>query len=561
MKGPSALPGKASTIGRMPKLTSFALQALLIVAGLSVGIAHAQDTVPPPLPAPSELQTQVEALLESGSLEIHGAHIAYPNVIYAFYAQRSFRPAWTDARASELRRAVKDSEADGLDPRDYHLPVLEQLTNSGDPAFEILHTDALLRIADHLLFGKVDAASFDPHWNYTRTPAGIDVPKRLEAALASDDIYAEIEKLKPTHRMYRTLKQELARYRQAAAASEPLAISQGKSLEPGMQDERVVTLRRHLAMSGDLDAAQDLSSDVYDPVLQAAVQRFQERMGLVGDGKIGARTISELNVPLVERINQLRVNLDRGRVLLHDLPNEFVVVNIASYRVYLVRGEEIIWNARAQVGKTYRRTPMFRSDINYLVLNPTWTVPPGIIRNDILPDARRDPSSITRRGLKVLDGSGTEVDPASIDWSKYKSGNIPYTLRQEPGPKNALGRVKIMFPNSYSVYLHDTPSQTKFEEADRAFSSGCVRIERPLELAELLLASPATWNAATIGKVVDAGHTQNITLPYKVPVLLAYWTAWVDPEGRVNFRRDVYGQDTQWAAGLAQPYAPRKLPN
>jgi murein L,D-transpeptidase YcbB/YkuD len=204
---------------------------------------------------------------------------------------------------------------------------------------------------------------------------------------------------------------------------------------------------------------------------------------------------------------------------------------------------------------------MFRSDINYLVFNPTWTVPPGIIRNDILPEARRDPASITRRGLNVLDARGNVLDPAGIDWSKFKSGNIPYTLRQDPGPRNALGRVKIMFPNSYSVYLHDTPSQSKFEEADRAFSSGCVRVERPLELAELLLANPDTWNAGTIRKTIDAGRTQNVTLPDKIPVLLAYWTAWVDPQGRVNFRRDVYGQDAQWAAGLARPYTPRKLPD
>ena len=258
---------------------------------------------------------------------------------------------------------------------------------------------------------------------------------------------------------------------------------------------------------------------------------------------------------------QLLVNLDRGRVLLHDLPDEFVVVNIAAYSIYLVRGQEIVWNARVQVGKTYRRTPMFRSDIDYLVLNPTWTVPPGIIRNDILPDARRDPESITRRGLDVLDANGNKVDPASINWSKFKSGNIPYTLRQEPGPKNALGRVKIMFPNSYSVYLHDTPSQSKFEETDRAFSSGCVRVERPLELAELLLADPEAWSTARIEQAVDAGRTQNVTLPHKVPVLLAYWTAWVDPQGRVNFRRDVYGQDAQWAAGLARPYTARAMPN
>jgi len=548
----------------MPKLPATTFQVPLFVAAMFIGLAHAQELAAPPAPASSELQTQVEALLESGPFEIHGAHIAYPSVIYEFYAQRGFQPAWANERtASELRRALKDSEADGLDPRDYHLPVLEELAAAADPgaAYEILHTDALLRIADHLLFGKVDAATFDARWNYTRNPIGIDIPQRIERALASDDIYAEIEKLKPTHPMYLSLKQELARYRQAAADTERVTIAQGKSIEPDTHDERVKALRMRLSASGDLDAAQDSESDLYDATVQAAMRRFQERMGLVVDGKLDARLITELNVPLDERITQLLVNLDRGRVLLHDLPDEFVVVNIAAYSIYLVRGHEIVWNARVQVGKTYRRTPMFRSDIDYLVLNPTWTVPPGIIRNDILPDARRDPESITRRGLDVLDSNGNKVDPASINWSKFKSGNIPYTLRQEPGPKNALGRVKIMFPNSYSVYLHDTPSQSKFEETDRAFSSGCVRVERPLELAELLLADPEAWSTARIEQAVDAGRTLNVTLPNKVPVLLAYWTAWVDPQGRVNFRRDVYGQDAQWAAGLARPYTARALPN
>ena len=277
----------------MPNKSAVILQALLIASSLAAGGATAQEIAPP-----SELQTRVEALLESGPLEIEGAHVAYPNVIYAFYSQRGFRPAWTNARtARELRRALKDAEADGLDPRDYHLPVLEQL----DPtlaAYEILHTDALLRIADHLMFGKVDAASFDAHWNYTRTPAGIDVPGRIESALASDDIYAELEKLKPTHRMYRALKQELARYRQVAGVESPIAIAQGESIDPGMQDARVPSLRTRLGLSGDLDAAEVSASDLYDATLQAAVRRYQERMGLVADGKIGARTISELNVPI-----------------------------------------------------------------------------------------------------------------------------------------------------------------------------------------------------------------------------------------------------------------------
>jgi len=237
-----------------------------------------------------------------------------------------------------------------------------------------------------------------------------------------------------------------------------------------------------------------------------------------------------------------------------------VVVNIAGYTAYLVRGQDIAWSGRVQVGKPYRKTPLFRSEINYLVFNPTWTVPPGIIAKDMLPAAKADPSSLTRRGLKVLDSGGREVDPASVDWSRFKSGHIPYTLRQDPGPNNSLGRVKLMFPNAYFVYLHDTPSQALFDRAERAFSSGCVRVERALELAALVLDEPDRWNAQSIARVIQGGKLQNVTLKRRMPVLLAYWTTWVDPEGRVNFRRDLYGQDAKWAESLDAPFRVRAKP-
>ena len=319
-------------------------------------------------------------------------------------------------------------------------------------------------------------------------------------------------------------------------------------------------MRARLVASGDLAADAAGASEVYDAGLEAAMRRFQQRMGLESDGVIGAGTVTELNAPVAERIRLLRVNLDRGRVIMHDLPEQFVIVNIAGFTAYLVRGQDIAWNGRVQVGKTYRKTPLFRSEINYLVFNPTWTVPPGIIANDILPAAKADPASITRRGLKVLDSAGREVDPASVDWSRFRGGNIPYTLRQDPGPKNALGRVKLMFPNPYLVYLHDTPSQALFDKAERAFSSGCVRVERALELAELVLNDPGQWNAQSIAAVIQGGKLQNVTLKQRMPVLLAYWTTWVDPEGRVNFRRDLYGQDAKWAEALDAPFRVRSRP-
>lgn len=527
-------------------------------------------TVHPGDPVVVTIEAQVGALMDPQVQTIRGVRIALPERIQEFYSRRGFSPAWTDpALAGQLRKALADSYHDGLDPADYHLSTLQQLAHElalpGATAElraqnDILMTEALLRLAYHLSFGKVDPVSFDPQWNYGRTLAVTDVVAEIERAIASGDLYERIEALKPTHPMYLGLKRELVRYRAFEATGGWQPMPAGPTLKPGASDPRVRELRRHLIVSGDLRAHSASDSPVYDEETADAVRRYQERTGLEPDAAVGPGTLREINVPVADRIRQLRVNLDRGRVLLQDLPQEFVVVNIAGFTVYFVRGSQIAWTARAQVGRPYRRTPIFRSEISYIVWNPTWTVPPGIIQNDILPAARKDPAAITRKGLKVIDASGRVIDPASVDWSRYRSGNIPYTLRQDPGPSNALGRVKLMFPNQYLVYLHDTPSQNLFERAERAFSSGCVRVERALELAELVLDDPQRWNRESIGEVIRSGELRNVTLRRKIPVLLAYWTAWVDPQGRMNFRQDLYEQDARWASALDAEFQVRRRP-
>ena len=428
--------------------------------------------------------------------------------------------------------------------------------------YDILHTEALLRLAYHLSFGKVDPESFDPQWNFGRTLAHRDVEREIEEALATKDIYRRIEALKPTHRIYAGLKRELARYRAAAGSSEPAAIPAGAALKPGASDPRIPLLRARLAASGDLEAAADVAGPaLYDAALSKppcdASRRGWDSRATASSARARSRSSTCRSRSASA---SLRVNLDRGRVLLHDLPEKFVVVNIAGYTAYVVQGQDIVWSARVQVGKPYRKTPIFRSEMNYLVFNPTWTVPPGIIAADILPAAKRDPASITRKGLKVIDAKGREVDPASVDWSRYSGGHIPTRCARTRDPKNALGRVKLMFPNPYFVYLHDTPSQALFDRAERAFSSGCVRVERVLELAAIVLDEPQQWNAASIDGVIAGGKLQNVTLKRKMPVLLAYWTAWVDAEGRMNFRRDLYGQDAEWAAALDAPFRLRAKP-
>jgi murein L,D-transpeptidase YcbB/YkuD len=518
--------------------------------------APAADSDPVGLAIAAEL----DASMSPEATAIHGAPLALQAIVQEFYSRRGFRAAWSNPdNAAQLRKALADSYDDGLDPADYHLPLLEALSGQISQStatdvlraqYDVLLTEALLRLAYHLSFGKVDPQTFDAQWNYGRTLARTDIAQKVEQALAAADIYQRVEALKPTQYLYVELRRELARYRAAASSADWPTIVAGAPLTAGMSDARAPMLRARLIASGDLDVGQASDSTTYDSALETAVRSFQRRMGLQSDGVAGSGTIAELNVPLTERIGQLRVNLDRGRVLLHDLPDEFVIVNIAGFTVHLVRARQFVWTARAQVGKPYRRTPIFRSQLSYVVLNPTWTVPPGIIEHDILPAARRDPDSIARKGLKVLDANGRELDPGSIDWSRFHSGHIPYTLRQDPGPSNALGRVKLMFPNPYFVYLHDTPSQALFERAERSFSSGCVRVENALELTELALNDPERWDRESIAAVLASGQLQNVTLKKSLPVLLTYWTAWVDAGGRAQFRRDIYGQDAQSAKGL-----------
>jgi murein L,D-transpeptidase YcbB/YkuD len=318
-----------------------------------------------------------------------------------------------------------------------------------------------------------------------------------------------------------------------------------------MTDARVPKLAERLAVTGDLDAqtASGATTSYSGPVVDG-VKHFQDRHGLAVDGALGPGTLAALNVPVEMRIEQIRANLERARWVFYDPESEFLVVNIAGFKVYLVRRGEVVWRSRVQVGKPYRRTPIFASTMSYVVLNPTWTVPPTILRQDYLPQLRRNPDYLAERNIDVLDRTGKPVDQASIDWSSSRS--LQYQLVQRPGPTNALGRVKFMFPNEYFVYLHDTPSRDLFDRESRAFSSGCIRVENPLELADIVLGDK--WPRERIDATIAGGRTTTVVLDKPIAVKLLYWTAEVDGTGRVSFLPDVYTRDDALITALAQPF-------
>jgi murein L,D-transpeptidase YcbB/YkuD len=528
-------------------LNRFALLLALLLPAFA--IAQSAD------PERELLRDRIEQLRANPETPVGGVAIAAPGLVAQLYEHRGFAREWSPEASEQLARAIDAAEADGLNPEDYLRSPLAKAPAGIER--DLLQTDALVRLLYHLLLGKVDPTRFDPNWNFTRKLHLTDPVTFVQEVIDSGEVYERIEREKPQLDLYRRLKAAYAREREIAKAGGWKAVPAGATLKPGVTGARVSALRARLAAEGDLDPAGARGGDTYDAALEAAVRAFQERHGLDADGAVGAGTLAELDVPVAARLSQLRVNLERARWLLHDLPPEFVLVNVAGFQVYLVRNDAVAWRARAQVGKPFRATPIFRAEMTYLVLNPTWTVPPGILAADILPAQRRDHGTLARKGLEVVDMQGNVVPADSIDWSTATPRNFRYMLRQPAGPTNALGRIKFMFPNTHSVYLHDTPSKNLFDRSHRAFSSGCIRIENPLELATFVLEGQKGWDRAALDAAIAEGKTRTVVLAKRVPVLLMYWTAWVDAAGTLQFRRDLYGRDAKVAEGLAGPFRVR----
>lgn len=547
------------------------LAAVLALLGLALPSAARTDRG-----VVQAIRFHVDDLRRTGSLGLGDDPIAAAGVLPALYEHRAFQPAWlAPGRADAVLRALLASRADGLDPEDYHLSALRSIRErlsaaaSSSPIslarYDMLMSDAVARLVYHLEFGRVDPVALDPNWNLTRKIGALDPVAILERIIRAESVEAAIHLHRPQNLIYERALAGLAHYQAIHAAGGWQPVPEGPALEPGAEGERVLALRRRLAATGDLTpaVAATVGAEVaaFDARLEEAVATFQTRHHLERDGVAAGDTLDALNVPVEARIDQLRVNLERARWALRDLPSEYVLVDIAGFETSLVRDGETIWHARAVVGQPFRRTPVFRSEIRYMDFNPTWTIPPGILEKDTLPHLQRDPGYLGKRHIRLFGADGSELDPLSVDWTRYGGGALPpYRFVQDPGPKNSLGRVKFTFPNPHLVYLHDTPSRSLFDETERAQSSGCIRIERPLELAELLLDDPERWDAAGIQELVDSGETRTVFLPQRVPVILMYWTIDVHDEARIGFRHDLYERDAAVLAALTGDFEGRVAP-
>lgn len=514
--------------------------------------AGAAATAAPPDSGPEGLR---ERLIQAG-----GGDPQVVSALKTFYRLHGYRPAWPDtARRQALLAALAGTADDGLDPEDYRLSALRdawriQNTASAGPEVpdetNLLATRGLLTGLAHLLNGKVDPRRLYPGWNFeVRRIDAEQSLREVSAAIDAGRIAELFDRARPPRPLYGRLRAGLHRLREIAARGGWPQIGPGPALKPGMLDERVARLRERLRVAGYLKSSEDADPNRYDAPLEAAVRKFQREQQLTEDGAVGAGTLAALEVDIAARIEQVRVNLERARWLLHETSREFLLVDIAGYRATYFKDGEAIWRTRVQVGRPYRKTPSFRGQIDRVTFNPTWTVPPGILRHDVLPKVRKDPTYLAANRIRAFDASGHSVPAGQVDWNNPKG----LTLRQDAGPGNSLGRVAIRFDNPYNVYLHDTPHEELFDKDQRAFSSGCIRVENPLELVELLFADPAQWDRAGIDRAIAAGQTRNVKLPRPVTLLLAYWSVDAHAGGRVAFKRDIYGRDAAIARELALP--------
>ena len=478
--------------------------------------------------------------------------------LQTFYGQRGYRPMWiaegAGSRTRQLVEVLRSAARDGLDPNAYGLSEiaarLEASAASDQAELELRASLALLRYASDVRTGRLALQDIDPELFIH--PGELDRLDILKRAAAAPDIERFLRDQAPSNPIYRRLRRVLAEYRAIAAHGGWPAVPDGPSLKPGMVDARVNDLRLRLMSSGDL-TIEGADPRVYDPALVQAVERFQSRHGLEPDGVVGPKTLYALNVPVEQRIDQILINMERWRWMPDDLGDRYVLVNLAGFELDVVEAGSTVLDMRVVVGRTYRRTPIFSGRMTYLEFNPYWTVTPNIAKRDILPKILADPGYLKAEGMRVFAGWGgdaAELDPETIDWPSLAPQKLTFKFRQDPGPKNALGRVKFMFPNRFNVYLHDTPSRELFQRTVRTFSSGCIRVEKPLELAEYLLQGDPGWTRARIERVIAGGKTMTVVLPKSIPVHLTYSTVWIGEGGTIHFRDDIYGRDALVAQAL-----------
>lgn len=501
------------------------------------------------LPARAEIAAELQQIVAKSTANWAGR--SFPTERLAkFYAERGHAPLWTapgglSGEGVALLEEFKNAYRDGLDPGEYLAGLFGFASATSDEELaqlELAMSHAFLTYGHHLHSGLTTPSVTDGNI--------IIKPKRVEATgwltlAATDGARHALSLLRPNHPQYAQLRQMLGGYRSLLLRGGWQAIDEGPTLKPGMTSPRVEQMRKNLEARG-YDSLSNPTPDLFDDGLKEVVMHFQTRHGLDADGVAGPATLGALNVSADERVRQIAINLERWRWLPRNLGRRHVLVNQAGFELFVMDGRKNVDRRRVIVGKPYHQSPMFSDEIIYAEFNPTWTVPASIAGKEMLPKIRNNPAYLMDKGYTLYTSwsqGAAPANPFAIDWSAVSSSRFPYRIVQEPGPRNALGQVKFIFPNKFSVYLHDTPSRNLFSRTGRAFSHGCIRVEKPLDFARLIFSLQGGLNPNRVAPIVESRERTRVNLAQKLPVHLAYFTAWVNDDGVPLFFEDVYKRD------------------
>ncbi len=482
----------------------------------------------------------------------------------AFYAANPAQSfVWLDngkmtAQSKEFLSLLEKSNYKGLFPQNYHVNkinelVASDLTNIDDlQLLDLLMTDAALSYLRDLSIGQPELIVVEQkNWLLPRDK--FDSVKQLNKALGASDLADQIVSIEPKHEQYHLLLDSLAKVLDSETTAEvETTMAVGGKMSLNDRNDKVQLLNNRLIELGYLDVAQK-DQKLFDSATKKAVQAFQNEHLLEPDGVVGARTQKELNKTKQNRATQLMTNIERWRWMPKNMGQHYLVVDIPSFEYYVMKDGVETVRAKTIVGMAQRSTPVFMAPMNHIVFAPYWNVPRSMAVRDKLPQLKRDPERLARSKIRILDREGHEIDPTMIDWSQYNSNNFPYRLRQDPGNHNALGKVKFMFPNEHAIYLHDTPQKSLFGKTERTFSSGCIRIENPVELAEYFL-KDQDWKVDRVQKAYGGSKEQTVRLKedMRFPVYTIYMTTAVDANGKTVYRSDIYERDVAMQNKIAK---------
>ncbi|MBF9255557.1 L,D-transpeptidase family protein [Pontibacter sp. 172403-2] len=572
-----------SDIFKFPILSFAALVSLAIVTGCNQSTSEGQtagDTIKGLLGKEELPQAKTDSLFVLNYIKQEPAFKKYEDLMFLFYGDRDYKLAWF--RDNELvpetqnfLEAVEHASKEGLDPKQYKIIDFDKLIQAykeKDPQdssrlalqqqIDVGLTASYFNFASDFYRGRVnpeDAASVS--WDVKKNK--IKLNKALQTILKERESTYPYYEFEALHAGYMRLRDKLQEFRQLEAKGGWPKIDLGnlKSLQKGDTAAAVLALRKRLNPAQQLDP-NNKSLRVYDDKLVQQVKHFQMLNGLEQDGIVGGNTLKTLNVPLADRIRQITINMERWRwipkrMVPKDLDQKYIWVNIPEYKLYIYedpnndpeaeREYKEVMEMRVVVGKVLHETPIFSDKMEYVVMAPYWNLPNSIVVNEVKPHMLSNPGWLARQNMEIVtkEKDPKPVSPSSIDWANVTEKNFKYMVRQKPGPKNALGSIKFLFPNQYAVYLHDTPADALFSQTQRDFSHGCVRLEKPVELAKYILQDMPEWDEGRIRETMNGNEETWVTLPKKVQVYIVYFTAWVDENGDTHFRPDLYGQDKE----------------